>query len=88
MVSARIFLHPRCAVAPMDDACAAYLQSQGFDMREVAVFHEARKIPFKSRYELVRPRGEIGVNQEFERMDGTRFVHRLDKIHEVPLESA
>ena len=83
-MSARIFLHPRCAEGPAVGACAAHLQAQGHDLAKTVVFWDAQR----RRHELVRRVAEDGVNQTFERMDGTRFEHRLGEITESPLEVA
>ena len=83
-MSARIFVHPRCAEGPAAGALSAYLQGMGYDFKNIAVFWEAKR----RRYELVRRMGESGITEIFKRMDGSQFVHRMGAIDETPPEAA
>lgn len=84
-MSARIFVHPRCALDQDGGALAAHLEGHGYDMiQQIAVFYEAPR----KRYELVRRCGVFDATQYFERMDGSRFTHRMGVSHDSAPESA
>lgn len=78
-MSARIFVHPRCTTEPAFSQFANTLFQHGFDLKTVKI---GPLVPGHHR-ELVRQISESGVNQEFERMDGTRFMHRMGQIHDT-----
>ena len=83
-MSARIFLHPRCATGPAAGALEAHLVGAGYNMREIAVFYEHPR----RRYELVRRVNETGVIQRLARMDGTEFTHRMGIVTNEGPEAA
>lgn len=68
-MSARVFVHPRCAGGTANGALVACLEAAGYDMTKTVVLYDRQKPPMKPRFELVRALGE----QNYERMDGTRF---------------
>ena len=83
-MSARVFVHPRCAEGPAAGALSAYLQGCGYDLQKTALFWDAKL----RRHELVRRVSEDGITSIFKRMDGSQFVHRLGEIDESPPEAA
>lgn len=79
-MSARVFVHPRCCAPPASVVFESTLLQHGFDLKRVMV---GPRTPGGNR-ELVRLVEEEGVKQVFERMDGTRFTHRMGQIQNAP----
>ncbi len=79
-MSARIFIHPACFGGSGAVVLAEQLTSQGFDLASVRVGPESKY----GHRELVRFIGNSGAVTMFERMDGSRFLHRAGEVAPPP----
>ena len=78
MISARIFVHPRCVQGPAAGALAAHLQGLGYDVNKVV----AGPLNAKGHCELVRIINEGPLALALQRFDGTQFIHT--KVPDAP----
>lgn len=73
VMSARVFIHPRCLQGPASGALTSCLQEKGYDLNAISV----GPVNKKGRAELVRLRGtDPDGLLHLERMDGEQFDHR------------
>lgn len=74
MINARIFVHPRCWDGPASGALIATLEAAGWDLTNINI----GPLATHRRRELVRQVSQpVGAYTMYERMDGTRFRHRM-----------
>lgn len=79
-MSAQVFVHPRCFSGPSFETFANTLAAHGFSVANVAI----GPADARGRRELVRKISAEGIISTFERMNGTRFTHRMGQITEAP----
>ena len=72
-MNARIFIHPRCLQGPAFGALQASLEERGYDFTKTLVGPPSAK----GHCELVRFVDQVGDLMTMERLDGERFLHRL-----------
>lgn len=72
VVSARVFIHPRCLSGPANGAFQAALEARGFDGERFRISPASPR----GHRELMRFIGEENGVLTMERMDGVRVVHR------------
>lgn len=73
MTSARIFVHPRCFSGPANGALVAGLETRGFNCEGLAI----GPLGLHNRREMLRIIEVKDATTTYERMDGTRFDHRM-----------
>lgn len=79
-MSARIFVHPRCMNGPAFGSLVAALDAVGMDTSNVNIGPENKR----GHRELVRLVAAHDNGGMYERMDGTRFLHRTGSLAPEP----
>lgn len=72
-MTARVFLHPRTWSGPAYGALIASLEAHGFTDERLRIGPLGKH----SRRELVREIEQVGAFTMYERLDGSRFRHRM-----------
>lgn len=72
-MSARVFIHPRCWDGPAHGALVASLEARGFTDDRLRI----GPLGTHHRRELVLEIEQVGAYTMYERLDGSRFRHRM-----------
>lgn len=79
--SARVFIHPRCWSGPALGALSSCLEERGFD---TGANFRIGPLTTHNRRELVREINQVGAVTMYERMDGSRYEHRMGCLAPEP----
>ena len=77
ILNARIFVHPRCWNGPAHGALVAGLEGRGFDCTDLHIGPLGKHHQRELVREVARTQARDEVVTTYERMDGTRFDHRI-----------
>ena len=83
-MNARIFLHPRTWTGPAQGAVTASLEAAGYTDERLRIGPLGKH----HRRELVLEIEQVGAYTMYERMDGSRFRHRMGQPAPEPTEVA
>jgi hypothetical protein len=83
-MSARVFVHPKCWAGPYHGALIASLESRGMDLTYVRLGPLGRHSRREIVHEVARTQAGPDEVTTYERMDGTRYDHRMGQSAPEP----